>query len=139
MVTKKAAKKAPAKKTAKDFAGKVVKAVKKAVEPAPPKPPVLPPDAHAEAVFAADDKNKDFVAVASDDISRELSVSVVAEQAWNNIKDSADPLWHQCVTTHRDRFLSEARGILRGQNAQEGDAPIARFGREVQRLAKENN
>lgn len=89
---------------------------------------------HAEAVQAAENDNKEFVA----EIVPQPSVLEVARQAWGEVKGSGDPEFDACVSTHRDKFLSHAEAILKGGSPMEGETQLARFERAVSALNKEN-
>lgn len=92
--------------------------------------PFLPHAVHAEAIQAIENENNE-VAV---EPKHDGSAVAVARLAWHEVKDAGDPEFDQCVSTHRDKLMDHADGILKGGSPMIGETMLARFEQAVSRL-----
>lgn len=58
-------------------------------------------------------------------------VTLLAQRAWDSTKDPSDPVWNECDTAHRQKFLAIAQAVVDSGHAVDG------FEHAVKRLANE--
>lgn len=89
----------------------------------------------AKDVQAANDKRNEVLAKYPD-----TSLAGITATAWNNVKDASDPVFANCILSHREKLAAHAESVQRvgvpAENPSDFEVEVARLLEEAKPKAK---